>query len=190
MVRIGPVEIGSVGLATLAILTPLVVGFFASGGLEAAKRGGAKLTSLISDPIGETFGSLFEATRQFGFTAAEGTRTEVETFLKKDIIPSSTTDDLLAKIIAAFKLQTTAPISASGTTATIPNFIRNFPSGGRQRFEFVNPTQPNIPVTAGAGGFGLFDFIRRPSGQVTLSAEAQRELDAERAAFAGSGLGF
>jgi len=51
MVRIGPLEIGILGLATLGLLAPVAIGFTRAGGVEAAQRGGARIAALVEDPV-------------------------------------------------------------------------------------------------------------------------------------------
>jgi len=80
MVRIGPLSIGVLGLATLALLVPVAGGFVRAGGVAAAQRGGERIAGFVEDPVSGIFGSLFDAARRFGFGVGEDIRGQIPGF--------------------------------------------------------------------------------------------------------------
>jgi len=62
MVRIGPLSIGVLGLATIALLAPVAQGFTRAGGVEAARGAGSGLAQLFRDPAGTIIRAFGSAT--------------------------------------------------------------------------------------------------------------------------------
>jgi len=149
MVRIGPLSIGAVGIATLAIVTPLVLGFFKAGGAEAAQRGGAALAKLVADPVGGTLGALFEASKQLGAETGKDIQSTTEDF--RDRI-----EEFLEQPLRATVDQPKAVSTPVGSN--IQDIIdRFFPSSGIPKFsaerQAIEALAAERPINTGATSF-------------------------------------
>jgi len=58
MVRIGPLSIGVLGLAGLALLVPIAQGFTKAGGVATARGAGAGFAGFLTDPLGNIFDAI------------------------------------------------------------------------------------------------------------------------------------
>jgi len=125
MVRIGPLSIGVLGLATIALLAPVVQGFTRAGGVEAARGAGGGLAEFLRDPIGSLTGAL----------------SPLEERGREDAIRlQNEADRLRAEAARRLGVQTVPQV----------DFLRRFD----ERIEFVDPARPTIPI-GGVGGFGF-----------------------------------
>jgi len=142
MVRIGPLSIGVLGLATIALLVPVVQGFTKAGGVATARGAGAGLAGFLGDPLGSLGVTSFLSGGEERGTA-DAIRLQNEA------------DRLRAEADRLRNVQSVPGV----------DFLGRF----GDRVEFVDPARPTIPI-GGAGGFGFSSVIDRRA-QDLLDAE-------------------
>jgi len=166
MVRIGPLSIGVLGLATLALLVPVAQGFTKAGGVGIARGAGKGLAGFLEDPFG-----LFSA--KLGDIVGD----------TRDVIQKRGTDDAIKILNERDRIQAETDRRLGRQTVPSSTFA-NFGTALEPRVEFQGRT--GLPIGFG-GGFGLSDLRITPTGETVFSREAQDQLDAERRALASSG---